>query len=243
MYKRQQHGSLLKFDGRGEPGFGDGARGDLIVEVRVDGFGPAAPHTAPPVAPGSKTTNGCILATVLGCGAMFVMIPIVAAIMFPVFAKAREKARTVSCASNERVIALAMLQYSQDWDECLVPHTTNNSSWAELIEPYVATRHVYLCPATTTDTPPAYIYRAVPARGIKQSLLKEPATQVMGIDGNQQGIAWRHMDHANAWFLDGHVKLLGKDTAGSQYAGLDRLGKHVGGVDVAGPESGEPPPR
>jgi len=42
------------------------------------------------------------------------IIAILAAILFPVFAKAREKARTSSCASNEKQMALAFIQYSQD---------------------------------------------------------------------------------------------------------------------------------
>src|SRR5262249_23383012 len=45
------------------------------------------------------------------------IIAILAAILFPVFAQAREKARTISCASNMRQINLAMLMYTQDWDE------------------------------------------------------------------------------------------------------------------------------
>ena len=45
------------------------------------------------------------------------IIAILAAILFPVFAKAREKARQTSCASNLKQLGLAMLQYVQDYDE------------------------------------------------------------------------------------------------------------------------------
>jgi prepilin-type N-terminal cleavage/methylation domain-containing protein len=45
------------------------------------------------------------------------IIAILAAILFPVFAKAREKARQTSCLSNEKEIALAILMYTQDYDE------------------------------------------------------------------------------------------------------------------------------
>src|SRR6202046_5071058 len=45
------------------------------------------------------------------------IIAILAAILFPVFAQAREKARQISCASNEKQIGLAMLMYTQDYDE------------------------------------------------------------------------------------------------------------------------------
>src|SRR6266496_6660930 len=45
------------------------------------------------------------------------IIAILAAILFPVFAKAREKARQTACMSNLKQIGLALVQYSQDWDE------------------------------------------------------------------------------------------------------------------------------
>jgi len=47
------------------------------------------------------------------------IIAILAAILFPVFAKAREKARQTSCASNLKQIGLAFLQYGQDYDEIM----------------------------------------------------------------------------------------------------------------------------
>lgn len=49
------------------------------------------------------------------------IIAILAAILFPVFASAREKARQTACLSNEKQIGLAVLQYAQDYDEALVP--------------------------------------------------------------------------------------------------------------------------
>ena len=53
------------------------------------------------------------------------IIAILAAILFPVFAKAREKARQISCASNLKQIGLATLQYVQDNDETFYPHRFN----------------------------------------------------------------------------------------------------------------------
>jgi len=53
------------------------------------------------------------------------IIAILAAILFPVFAQAREKARSTSCASNLRQIGLASLQYVQDYDEQWYPHRDN----------------------------------------------------------------------------------------------------------------------
>src|SRR5579875_2969238 len=49
------------------------------------------------------------------------IIAILAAILFPVFAQAREKARAIACLSNCRQIGLALSMYLQDWDEQLPP--------------------------------------------------------------------------------------------------------------------------
>jgi len=51
------------------------------------------------------------------------IIAILAAILFPVFAQAREKARQASCESNEKQIGLAITQYVQDYDETYMPAT------------------------------------------------------------------------------------------------------------------------
>jgi prepilin-type N-terminal cleavage/methylation domain-containing protein/prepilin-type processing-associated H-X9-DG protein len=70
------------------------------------------------------------------------IIAILAAVLFPVFATAREKARQTTCASNQRCIGMAMLQYAQDFDEFLPQprlynSTTSYWSWDMLIAPYV----------------------------------------------------------------------------------------------------------
>lgn len=79
------------------------------------------------------------------------IIAILAAILFPVFAKAREKARQISCASNERQLALGIVQYIQDYDEVLptnfnVPGHCAGSAWAGILYPYVKSVGVYKCP-------------------------------------------------------------------------------------------------
>ena len=91
------------------------------------------------------------------------IIAILAAILFPVFAKAREKARQASCASNLKQIGLAMLQYSQDNDELLVkawyagnpanPNGWNASDpaagyykWMDAVYPYTKSTQVFHCP-------------------------------------------------------------------------------------------------
>ena len=78
------------------------------------------------------------------------IIAILAAILFPVFAKVREKARQISCLSNEKQIGLGFTQYVEDYDETFPPMNTSNgnntSNWAGEIYPYVKSVNVFMCP-------------------------------------------------------------------------------------------------
>ena len=70
------------------------------------------------------------------------IIAILAAILFPVFAQAREKARQISCISNEKQMGLAMMQYVQDYDESFPQgqyRDANNNplDWQNAIYPYI----------------------------------------------------------------------------------------------------------
>src|ERR1700729_1601431 len=58
------------------------------------------------------------------------IIAILAAILFPVFAQARDKARQTACASNEKQIGLGLLQYGQDYDEQLPGINVNGSAYS-----------------------------------------------------------------------------------------------------------------
>jgi prepilin-type N-terminal cleavage/methylation domain-containing protein/prepilin-type processing-associated H-X9-DG protein len=88
------------------------------------------------------------------------IIAILAAILFPVFAQAREKARSIACVSNLKQLGLAFLQYSQDYDESL-PQCADpiggGSGWAGLIYPYVKSANVYVCPDDNTRQLPGDI--------------------------------------------------------------------------------------
>src|SRR6476646_9032401 len=81
------------------------------------------------------------------------IIAILAAILFPVFGRARENARRSSCQSNLKQIGLGILQYAQDYDETMVPtqasNGTNNGSapWGSLVQPYVKSVQVFRCPS------------------------------------------------------------------------------------------------
>ncbi len=91
------------------------------------------------------------------------IIAILAAILFPVFAKAREKARQASCGSNLKQIGLAFAQYTQDFDEtwpyacCNTDVTVNPLMWAAAIYPYVKNYQVYKCPDDSSKNGSSYL--------------------------------------------------------------------------------------
>jgi len=80
------------------------------------------------------------------------IIAILAAILFPVFARARENARRASCQSNLKQIGLGLLQYAQDYDERLTcgSDDRNGAGWAGAIYPYVKSSQIYTCPSDTS---------------------------------------------------------------------------------------------
>lgn len=80
------------------------------------------------------------------------IIAILAAILFPVFAKARDKALTTSCLSNLKQTGLAMLMYNSDYDETMIPGAiyypgVGNRYWRDIIEPYAKNFQLRDCPA------------------------------------------------------------------------------------------------
>lgn len=86
------------------------------------------------------------------------IIAILAAILFPVFARAREKARQSSCSSNLKQIATATLMYAQDYDERMPigwsvwmsnpnPCSVGAGTYRRLVEPYVKNWQLFTCPS------------------------------------------------------------------------------------------------
>jgi prepilin-type N-terminal cleavage/methylation domain-containing protein/prepilin-type processing-associated H-X9-DG protein len=76
------------------------------------------------------------------------IIAILAAILFPVFAQAREKARSAACQSNLKQIGAALMMYSQDYEEMLCPSRNNAlGAWDRIVQPYVKNDGVFICPS------------------------------------------------------------------------------------------------
>ncbi|MGQ9881278.1 MAG: DUF1559 family PulG-like putative transporter, partial [Armatimonadota bacterium] len=75
------------------------------------------------------------------------IIAILAAILFPVFAQAREKARQAACLSNVRQMATAVAMYLQDFEAFpMYAVSGQETRWWNGIEPYLKSREVYICP-------------------------------------------------------------------------------------------------
>jgi len=93
------------------------------------------------------------------------IIAILAAILFPVFAQAREKARQTTCLSNFKQIGLGVMMYVQDWDETYPtsrlyalpggsPCGQKIVTWKAETAPYVKNLNVYKCPSNTHNNEP-----------------------------------------------------------------------------------------
>jgi prepilin-type N-terminal cleavage/methylation domain-containing protein/prepilin-type processing-associated H-X9-DG protein len=148
------------------------------------------------------------------------IIAILAAILFPVFAKAREKARQSSCLNNQRQIAVAILMYAQDHDEML-PDASN--VWPEIN----VDRNILVCPTKGKKVANAYIYSA-DCSSVSLGELADPAAELLTADGQHAASAAsgitaatydnvgytlddfdaRHSNKFVCTFVDGHVATL-----------------------------------
>ena len=133
------------------------------------------------------------------------IIALLAAILFPVFARARENARRASCQSNLKQIALGIRQYTQDYDERYPLDDTNDVGtvgWAYIIQPYVKSEQILQCPSDSGPLPSTtstlaraneagfsdYWYNgnmvtATGSTGISESLLQYSSNTVLNGDG------------------------------------------------------------
>jgi prepilin-type N-terminal cleavage/methylation domain-containing protein/prepilin-type processing-associated H-X9-DG protein len=86
------------------------------------------------------------------------IIAILAAILFPVFAQARESARKISCMSNMKQLATSLNLYAQDYDGALMQtsyeHPTLKIHWSYVLQPYVKNVQVFVCSSDTNPVTP-----------------------------------------------------------------------------------------
>jgi prepilin-type N-terminal cleavage/methylation domain-containing protein/prepilin-type processing-associated H-X9-DG protein len=126
------------------------------------------------------------------------IIAILASILFPVFGRARENARKSSCQSNMKQLGLAVMQYTQDYDEKMVVAegayllpTGQYSSWDITLQPYVKSLQIFTCPSDggpkfnvngnmlrRSYAMPQYLLVAGQPSGINMSEIMAPALTV-----------------------------------------------------------------
>jgi len=134
------------------------------------------------------------------------IISLLAAILFPVFARVRENARRASCQSNVEQILLGIMQYTQDYDERYMPMYTSPPAvyWPKMVEPYLKSTQVYNCPSATgasysviTNVYPYYglntqlfEYNGTasgPPKGIAAGFVENPSETVLMADSENIG--------------------------------------------------------
>jgi prepilin-type N-terminal cleavage/methylation domain-containing protein/prepilin-type processing-associated H-X9-DG protein len=105
----------------------------------------------------SQNTHRATGFTLIELLVVIAIIAILAAILFPVFARARENARRASCSSNLKQIGLGLMQYTQDYDEKLPLRQYDSStfgianSWRRLTFPYTKSSQLYSCPSNSSN--------------------------------------------------------------------------------------------
>ncbi len=141
------------------------------------------------------------------------IIAILAAILMPVFARAREKARQASCQSNVKNLATAILMYAQDYDERLPAGSRTSGTltmrWGGQIQPYVKNLQIFTCPSANQFTygglsgpTGGYGYNACSLNNRSLAEINKPAETIMIGDscGANNTEPYRiRPDEATAW--------------------------------------------
>jgi prepilin-type N-terminal cleavage/methylation domain-containing protein/prepilin-type processing-associated H-X9-DG protein len=174
------------------------------------------------------------------------IIAILAAILFPVFARAREKARQTSCMNNQKQIGIALIQYASDWDGVYPGYTPG--LWPEALNTILRKttkegENVYICPSTAgfdagavggtahsmwqwndsdRSSIGSYAHNGW-TYNCSESDFKSPATTMFDSDGT-----W-----IDTWPMQSQLppvdKVKGKDDGGMGRIGIDR---HGGGIEM-----------
>jgi hypothetical protein len=122
-------------------------------------------------------------------GCSLLLVPLVAAMVFPVFMRARETPQKGQCISNMKNLALAAQMYSADWDSY-----PDGAVWCDAIREYVADPRVYVCPSAP-EPRCGYAYNAALSR-----------LEATGIASPEQTVALFESDHG--WNAAGDQSLL-----------------------------------
>ncbi|RYG72842.1 DUF1559 domain-containing protein [bacterium] len=149
------------------------------------------------------------------------IIAILAAILFPVFGRARENARRSSCQSNLKQMGLGRLQYSQDYDEKLVRTSYGSAKnggpgdgssdfevwkWMDAVQPYIKSTQIFNCPSDANNNTTPYIFNqpGVGGGGLKFGSYAINCTAYNGSAGigSRTGPSWNENDTSMASLED-----------------------------------------
>jgi len=152
------------------------------------------------------------------------IIAILAAILFPVFAQAREKARTASCSSNVKQLGLAVLMYKQDYDEHFPfggwrPGDLGTWDWQNTTPTYIKNKGIFRCPSTTDDDedpkdPTAWSWNRNPVNYLYNNQFGRDAHPIGDSAVNAPAECWMLMDGHSDWGCPNNNHCVGVDWQG-----------------------------
>lgn len=151
---------------------------------------------------------------IVPCGCSLLSIPILAAILFPVFAQARESARAISCLSNIKQQGTSLRMYLQDYDD----KYPQADQWMDLTQPYYKNDIILHCPSVSQPGTQSYGYAFNKALSrTSDEKIKSPQTTVMLYDSTNLARnatdsvtsapnPARHRRGNNVGYADGHAR-------------------------------------
>ncbi|MGD8236967.1 MAG: DUF1559 domain-containing protein [Armatimonadota bacterium] len=179
---------------------------------------PPPPAGPPPAVPPSPERRGHLQRNwpaylIAGVVAVVVVIPIIvlAAILFPVFAKAKEKARQAACMSNIKQLGMACMMYATDNDGQL-PTAVDAQGFHDAISPYVQNEGLFTCPSARDEQSYAFNPNLAGVNieelpdAMNTPMLWEAGAQPGGLPPVPGTTTGRHNGGDNVAFADGHCK-------------------------------------
>jgi prepilin-type N-terminal cleavage/methylation domain-containing protein len=156
------------------------------------------------------------------------IIALLAAILFPVFAKAREKGRQAACTNNQRQLAITILAFAQDHDETL---PDANTVWQDVNVP----PKLFVCP-TAASLRSGYLYNVGLSNQALGSITDTVNTHLT-VDGRNGMVDTRHTGRALASYVDGHIDVFVpvRDLGIGIADGINDVGQIVGATYATTP--------
>ena len=201
---------------------------------------------------GSASTTrkyGASAFTLIELLVVIAIIAILAAILFPVFARARENARRSACMSNLKQIGLAAAQYTQDYDENILPIRSYSTcpgsgscgyfAWSsdKIIQPYLKSRQVLVCPSNQKAVSYSYNFAMGGQPNTNLASIDFPAQTVAFADGvgtdttNISPLFQVNATGSGAWYGYTVAETAPSAPANAEYAGLINCEVHLDGAN------------